>query len=823
MKLLLQIVCFFFIAASSFVAQNPASLSGKFTISGYVKDKSNGESTPGATIFIKEINKATSANQYGFYSLNVPQGEYTVVFSFLGYESYSKTLLLDKNISLNVNLSLAEKSLGEIEITTDKPDQNISSSQMSAVNLEMAEIRKLPAFMGEVDVLKTIQLIPGVKSAGDGNSGFYVRGGGPDQNLILLDEATVYNASHLMGFFSVFNGDAIKNVNLIKGGMPAQYGGRLSSVLDISMKEGNNQTFHATGGIGVIASRLTVEGPLKKDVSSFVFSARRTYIDVLSKPFFKAGSAFAGTTYFFYDLNAKVNYKFSDKDRLYFSSYFGRDIFKFNDTEANFKTTIPWGNATACLRWNHLFNTKLFSNASVIFTNYDFAFGAEQDNFEMTLKSGIKDWNFKYDVTYFPNPRHTVKIGLNYIYHTFIPTSVSAKQGDTDFDLGEVVKLYSHDAAVYACDDWEITEKLKVNYGLRFGYFQQIGPFKRYTKDVFGKPADTIVYNRGKKVVDYNGLEPRLSLRYAFTKSFSVKASYAHNYQYIHLATMSSVSLPTDVWMPCTEMIKPQISDQYAFGIFKNFGDNNYETSIESYYKTMKNQVDYKEGAQPSDNVYDNPDNAFTYGKGWAYGFEFFVKKRQGKFTGWVGYTLSWTWRQFDEINYGKKYLAKYDRRHDASLVLTYDYNSRWNFGLIWVYGTGNRGTLPNGFFLYEGSISNDYGMRNSYEFTPYHRMDINITFNPDRNKHLQRKRKRIEQRYARNGKDINEIKLPKKWLQHYENSYTLSIFNVYNRYNPYFIYYHKEGDFVKGNLKVTARQVSLFPILPSITWNFKF
>lgn len=788
-----------------------------------MKDKSNGESTPGATILIKELNKATSASQYGFYSITVPQGEYTVMFTFLGYESQTQKVKLDKNISLNVDIVSSEKNLGEIEISTDKPDQNISSSQMSSVNLDMTEIKKIPAFMGEVDVLKTIQLIPGVKSAGDGNSGFYVRGGGPDQNLILLDEAPVYNASHLMGFFSVFNGDAIKNVNLIKGGMPAQYGGRLSSVLDISMKEGNNQEFHATGGIGVIASRLTVEGPIKKDVSSFIFSARRTYIDVLSKPFFKPGSAFAGTTYYFYDLNAKINYKFSDKDRLFFSSYFGRDIFKFNDAEADFKTTIPWGNATACLRWNHLFSTKLFSNASFIFTNYDFAFGAQQDNFEMTLKSGIKDWNFKYDINYFPNPRHNVKIGVNYIFHTFIPTSVSAKQGDTEFDLGKVIKLYSHDVAVYAGDDWEITEKLKLNYGLRFGYFQQFGPFTRYIKSSVGQPSDTIEYAKGKKVVDYNGLEPRLSLRYSFTKTLSVKTSYTHNYQYIHLATMSSVSLPTDVWMPCTELIKPQVSDQYALGVFRNFKENNYETSVELYYKSMQNQVDYKEGATPSDNVYDNPDNAFTYGKGWAYGAEFFIKKRTGKFTGWIGYTLSWTWRQFNEINYGIKYLAKYDRRHDASLVLTYDHSKKWNFGMIWVYGTGNRGTLPNGFFIYEGSISNDYGMRNSYQFPSYHRMDLNITFTPDREKHLQRKRARLEKKYARQNKDPKAIVLPKKWMRNYENSYTLSVFNAYNRYNPYFIYYKKEGDFMKGNLKVTARQVSLFPILPSITWNFKF
>lgn len=739
------------------------SVSQNATLSGNIRDKSNGESAVGTTVYLKEINKATSANQYGFYSLTVPKGNYTAVYSYLGYKTFTTQIDLNKNVNLNVNLEPGENQLEEVEISTEKPDQNVQSSQMGAVTLDMAQIKKIPAFMGEVDVLKTIQLLPGVKSSGDGNTGFYVRGGGPDQNLILLDEATVYNASHLMGFFSIFNGDAVKNVNLIKGGMPSQYGGRLSSVLDISMKEGNNQHFQVEGGIGVIASRLSIQGPIVKNKSSFIISGRRTYIDVISKPFFEKGSAFAGTSYYFYDLNAKFNYQFSDKDRIFLSGYFGRDVFAFNDVESKFSAKVPWGNTTACLRWNHVFNSKLFANASLIYSDYNFAFTASQDNFELTLRSGIKDWNLKYDVNYFPNPRHNIRAGFNYIFHTFIPTSVSAKQGDTQFDLGKIIKLYSHDAAVYIGDDWEITEKLKVNAGLRFGYFMQIGPFTRYNKDFFGKPSDTVHYSMGKKVVDYNGLEPRISVRYAFTKSFSMKASYTRNFQYIHLASMSSLSLPTDVWMPCTELIKPQVANQYAIGFFKNFKDNMFESSIEIYYKDMAHQIDYKEGATPQDNVLDNPDNAFTYGHGWAYGAEFFLKKRTGKFTGWIGYTLSWTWRQFNNINYGIPYLAKYDRRHDASLVLNYDHNKLFNFGLVFVYSTGNRGTLPNGFFLYEGNISNDYGLRNSYVFPSYSRLDLNVTFTPDREKHFIRKRARMEKRFQKEGKDISTITIPKK------------------------------------------------------------
>lgn len=813
MKNFIFIILFNVFAISS--AQN-------FTISGTIKDAQNGETVVGATVFLKELNKAASTNQYGFYSITGPKGNYTIVFSYLGYKTITQEIDLNKNVNLSVSFSTAETNLSEVEVTTKAGNENVKNTQMSAVNLDMTEIKKIPAFMGEVDILKTIQLLPGVKNAGDGNTGFYVRGGGPDQNLILLDEAPIYNASHLMGFFSVFNGDAIKNVNLIKGGMPAQYGGRLSSVLDIQMKDGNNQNFEVDGGIGVIASRITVQGPLQKNKSSFIISARRTYVDVIAKPWIEK-SDFKGTSYFFYDLNAKLNYIINDKNRIYLSGYFGRDKFVFKSEEDNFNTKIPWGNASACLRWNHIFSSKLFSNASLVFTNYDFSFIATEQDFEATIKSGITDYTAKYDLNYFPNPRHNIKTGINYIFHRFVPTSVSARQGSTVFDLGKATKLYSHDAAIYVSDDWDITQNLRINAGLRFGNFTQIGPFDRYIKDFTGKVVDTVSYKTNDVVANYNGLEPRLSLRYTLNKTSSLKASYARNFQYIHLATISSVSLPTDVWMPCTEVIKPQESNQYAIGYFKNFKDNQFETSVEAYYKTMSNQIEYKEGAQPADNVYDNPDNAFTFGKGWAYGAEFFIKKRTGKFTGWIGYTLSWTWRQFKEINYGEKFLAKYDRRHDASVVLTYDATRQWNFAAVWVYGTGNRGTLPNGFFLYEGSLSNDYGLRNSYQFIAYHRADINVTFTPNRTKKLEKRRLMLVEKFRAEGKDTSNIILTKKWLRNFSNSFTLSVFNLYNRYNPYFIYLTRRGDFANGTLEVGAKQVSLFPILPSLTWNFKF
>ncbi|WP_396127476.1 TonB-dependent receptor [Aurantibacillus circumpalustris] len=771
---------------------------------------------------LKNTKFGTISDINGNFSFSASKGKYSLLFTYIGYKTIKQEIKLSQDITLNISFTQSETDLEEVEVSTTKTDENVKSTQMGVVQLEMSEIKKIPAFMGEVDVLKTIQLLPGIKNAGDGNTGFYVRGGGPDQNLILLDGANIYNASHLLGFFSVFNGDAVKSVDLYKGNMPAQYGGRLSSVLDISLKEGDDKAFHVDGGIGVIASRLTIQGPLIKNKAAFIISARRTYLDALVKPYID-NSDFKGTSYFFYDLNAKLNYTINNKNRLFLSGYYGRDKFKFVDAEGGFNADIPWGNAAATLRWNHIFSPKLFSNMSLIFTNYDFSFGAAQQDFDLIIKSGITDYGFKYDLNYYPNSRHNVKVGLNYIFHTFVPTTVSAQQGSTVFDFGKKIKLYSHDVGVYVSDDWEITQKLQMNIGLRFTNFTQIGPFTRYKKDNFGVINDTVNYNTNDIVANYNGLEPRLSARYSLTKKLSLKASYSRNFQYIHLATISSVSLPTDVWMPSTEIIKPQESNQYALGIFRNFKENIFETSIEVYYKTMSNQIEYAEGSQPSDNIYDNPDNAFTYGKGWAYGAEFFIKKNRGKLTGWIGYTLSWTWRQFDQINYGQKFLAKYDRRHDVSIVLMYDASKKWNFGMVWIYGSGNRGTLPNGFFLYEGSLSNDYGLRNSYQFIPYHRLDLNVTFTPDRTKKLEKRKRTLINQYIEQGKDTSNIQVTKSWMKNFSNSFTLSLFNVYNRYNPYFIYLTREGDFNNGSLKVGAKQVSLFPILPSLTWNFKF
>ncbi len=788
-------ICLLLIFISGIPIHAQAQAGKRFTISGYVKESSNGEAIIGAAVTIREPLKGTVTNNYGFFSITADSGQYEMMVSFTGLQKYKQHISLTHDIFIDIKMLPIENDV--VVITDHKADENVSDGQMSVNRLEMKQVTKIPSFMGEVDVLKTIQLLPGVKGGAEGNSGFYVRGGGPDQNLVLLDEATVYNAGHLFGFFSVFNGDAIKDINLIKGGMPAQHGGRLSSVLDISMKEGNNQKLQVQGGIGVIASRLTVQGPIKKDTASFIVSARRTYIDVLMQPFIKPSSPFKGSGYYFYDLNTKLNWRINDKNRIFLSGYYGRDVFSYVDNQSDFKVSIPWGNATTSLRWNHLMGPRLFVNTTSVFTDYKFSFGAAQDGFEFKLFSGIRDWNEKVDFSFLPNNKHYIRFGANYIWHTFTPNNVSAKQGETTFDLGGLKKEYGHEVAAYINDDWDITNRWKINAGLRYSYFMQVGPFDRYIQDVTGRTIGITHYGKFKKVADYGGLEPRLSLRFIIDEKSSIKASFTHNLQYVHLASISPISLPTDIWVPCSDKVKPQIGEQYAAGYFRNFHNNMFESSVEVYYKNMRNQVEFAPSSLPSDNVNNNTDNNFIFGKGQSYGAEFFFKKAIGKLNGWVGYTLSWTTRTFPDIDNGHFFYARYDRRHDISVVAVYDLNERWSFGSIFVYGTGNAISLPESRYIVEGIIVSDYGRRNSFRMPAYHRLDVSVTYNCKSKKLFNR--------------------LP------YQNSWNLSVYNAYNRHNPYFIFFDSQGSVQEGNLKVTAKQVSLFPILPSITWNFNF
>ena len=761
----------------------------KITLSGYVKDSLSGETLIGATISAN--GKGVNSNQYGFYSLTLPAGDYILTVSYVGYEPKQAPLSLRAGQSYNLLLSPAATVNTEVIVTAKRRDANIKSSQMGKIDLSIGQIKAIPMLLGEVDLLKALQLLPGVRNAGEGNAGFYVRGGGADQNLIMLDDAVVYNSGHLFGFFSIFNGDAIKSTSLIKGGFPAQYGGRLSSVLDVAMKEGNANKLQVDGGIGLIASRLSVQGPLKKDKASFIVSARRTYIDALVKPFIKSTSQFHGSGYYFYDLNAKVNYIFSENDRVYLSGYFGRDVFAFNNSQRSFRASIPWGNSTGTLRWNHVFNRRLFANTTLVYNDYKFAFNGSQNGLDIGLSSGIRDQNAKVDFDYYPSPQHKLKFGGLYTHHKFTPNILSGRQDSIQFTPNTNSFKYANEAALYLQDDWTLSDRIQVNAGLRYSSFSQVGPYTVFKQDVNGNHTDSTSYRRGKVIRTYGGFEPRLTTRFAVTERSSIKASITHNLQYIHLVSNAGSTLPTDLWVPSTYVVQPQKSWLYSAGYFRNFLGNALETSVELYYKSMHNQIEYREGYTPS---LKDPEQEFVFGKGWSYGAEFFVNKTKGRFTGWFGYTLSWTWRQFPDLNGGEKYPAKYDRRHDLSVVSSYDVSKKWKVSAVFVYGSGVAASLPVKFYVLNGILTQEYSRINQYRLAAYHRLDLSAIYTPAAS--------------------------VKKKLQ---SSWVFSIYNAYNRLNPYFLYFDQTGSPYNNSLSVAIKQVSLFPVIPSVTWNFKF
>ena len=771
--------------------------SQNITLSGYLEDIETGESLIGANILVEEINIGVSTNNYGFFSLTIPKGNYTIICSYIGYANLKSSINLNSNASKKFKLKSSSFQIDEVKISAKKEDYNIQSSELGKVELEVKKLDKLPVLMGEKDILKTIQLLPGVQSGSEGSSGFYVRGGGPDQNLILLDEGTIYNASHLFGFFSVFNSDAINDINLIKGSMPANYGGRISSVLDINMKDGNKKKFSGTGGIGLISSKLTLEGPIKKDTSSFILSARRTYIDILTKPYLDT-TEFAGNGYYFYDLTAKFNYQFSDKNQIFLSGYFGKDVFTFNSPDWGLNMKIPWGNSTGSIRWNHVFSNKLFMNTSLIFSNYKFEFSASQDVqgaslYDSRLYSGIRDWNLKQDFNYYLNPKHTLKFGINNTYHVFSPSNFDASLDSIDISTNDI-RYYAHEGAIYINDEFNFNETILINGGIRLSTFTHYGPFDRYLKDGSGNlgslATDTAIrYDEWEPIKSYYGFEPRISTRILVNELSSIKIGFNQNYQYIHLTSLSASSLPTDVWIPSSSIIKPLIGRQYSIGYYRNFSENKYEMSIEGYYKNMKNLIEYKENYIPGTSIgTDNIDNNLVSGNGKSYGVELFLSKNIGNLSGWLGYTWSKTTRKFNDLNSGIEFYSKYDRTHDISFVANYQISKRLNFSTVFVFATGNTLTLPESAFLIDGDLIIEWGERNSYRMDPYHRLDIAFT-------------------------------LDGKEKRNFKSSWSFSIYNVYNRQNPYFIYF----DVNDTNFGLTAKQVSLFPIIPSISWNFKF
>ncbi|MCB2409640.1 TonB-dependent receptor [Hymenobacter lucidus] len=783
------------LAASAAQAQQ----AGKLTISGYVRDQATGENLIGVAVMNPATGQGTATNTYGFYSLTLPASADSVrlYVSYLGYEKGRFAVKSERSVSHDFRLRPSTSELAGVEIVGTKEEKIAQSTRMGTINVPVAQIKNLPALFGETDVLKVLQLLPGVQSGGEGQSGLYVRGGSPDQNLVLLDGTPVYNAAHLFGFFSVFNADALNNVELIKGGFPARYGGRLSSVLDITMKEGNMQEFHGEGAIGIVASRLTLEGPIKKDTASFIISARRTYIDILARPLINLAMASEGIPYderptvgyFFHDLNGKLNWKLGSRDRLYLSAYTGYDKFyaRYNDkaddgSGSYYKENdgLGWGNLTSALRWNHIVNDQLFMNTHFTYSKYQFNVRIDQedkittgpdprtDKFSLHYLSNIRDLSLKTDFDYVPNPDHYIRFGGQYILHSFRPGALQVKGEGTD-DINSGQQTMASEASLYAEDDYRLTDRLKVNAGLRLNSF----------------------------LVDktlYPSVEPRIAARFLLTENWALKGAYARTTQYIHLLTNSGIGLPTDLWVPATAKVKPQRAQQISIGAARTLHHKGeeYELSFESYYKPMQNLIEYKEGASFLGTTDSKWEEKVTSGQGWAYGGELFLQKKSGRTTGWIGYTLAWSNRRFPELNQGRLYPYKYDRRHDATLVVIHKFSPTFTLSGTWVYGTGNAVTLSEGRYrLAPYEQYEEYGERNSYRMRAYHRLDL----------------------------DLSKTK-KKKWGE-VVNSF--SLYNAYSRRNPYYIYLSRDFDYQSGNSKAVYKQLSLFPIIPSFSKSFKF
>ncbi len=765
-----------------------------FTISGNIKDNSSGEDIIGARVMVKEIEgKGAISNVYGFYSLTLPKGTYTFEYQFIGYGIQSFKVDLTEDIKKSVELVPEAEMLKQVEVTGEKLGENLKTTEMGVEKISVKDVETIPVLFGEKDIMKTMQLLPGVKSAGEGNSGFYVRGGGADQNLILLDEAPVYNASHLLGFFSVFNSDALKDVKLYKGAAPAEFGGRLSSVMDIKMKEGNSKQFSASGGIGVISSRLTVEGPIVKDKGSFIVSGRRTYVDQFLR--FSSNENLNASSLYFYDLNAKANYRIGEKDRIFISGYLGRDNFGFGE-----QFQFDWGNVTSTARWNHIYSSKLFGNATFIYSkyNYKIGFGVGDDTFE--IGSEIQDFNIKKDFSYYLNSNNTLKFGANVIHHTFRPGDIEIGEG-LGFSIDDIGVKHSVESAAYISNDQKLNNRIALTYGLRYSNFTQIGPGEIFSFDEEGNTTDTTFYNTNEPVVSYHGLSPRLGFNVVLNESSSLKGGYSRTYQFLHLISNSTSSTPTDIWLPSSNTIKPQIANQYSIGYFRNFMKNTIEFSAEAYYKGLQNTIDYRDGAE----ITLNPlvEGELLFGIGRAYGLELLLKKRRGQFTGWVSYTISKTENKIDGINNGEWFSAKQDRTHDVSVVGVYTLNERLTFSAAWVYYTGNAVTFPSGKYEVDGQIVNYYTERNGYRMPDYHRLDLGLTLNNKSTKII------VD---AETGKET-EVK------RRFKSSWNFSVYNAYGRENAYSITFRENED----TGETEAVRLALFKIIPSVSYNFKF
>ncbi len=757
-----------------------ASPQGKHTISGTVSDASTGEELIGATVYIKELGSGTTTNTYGFYSLTVADGDYELVAQFIGYTPVTKRISLSQNIKVNFSLETATTEIAQVDVKGEKLNRNLMNPDMGMEKLQIATIKSIPALFGETDVIKSIQFLPGVGTSGEGFIGYNVRGGGTGQNMMLLDEATVYNAAHLFGIFSVFNNDALKDVKFYKGGIPAEYGGRLSSLLDVRMKEGSPQKFGVNGGIGLLSSRLTIDGPILKDRCSFIVSGRRSYMDIFF-PLYRDQIP-DDTKLYFYDMNAKVNFRVNDNNRLFASGYFGRDVMNYAGV-----MQIDYGNRTLTTRYNHLFNDRLFSNLSVIYSH--FMYGLEES--DTRWESSIRDWNAKADVTFFATPQNTLKTGGQLTYHKFTPFIVKAGANSPNYMKNVSQHNNSLEYAAYVTHETKIGGIIDVDYGLRLSMFQNFGKAEVVNLDENYNAVDTTRHTKGV-FNTYKGLEPRISVNWRLTDKASLKANFQQTYQYVHLASNTMSPLPIDSWFASNPNVKPERCRMVSLGYFQNTQNDMYAFSAETYYKKMYDVVDFKDHADMF--VSDDIATQIRTGQGYSYGLELMLKKQEGRFTGWISYTYSRTFTKVETINNNEYYPSNYDKPHDLSVVATYDVLPRLHLSLNWVYSTGAPRTLPTGRFEYNGVIAPVYAERNKLRLPDFHRLDLSATF------------------------DLKTVERKgRPWL---EQNLNLSIYNVYNRHNAASIMFEQDEH---DPSVMTAEKLYMFSIFPSVTYNFKF
>lgn len=788
MRKSINFIFLFLFLSFGVIAQKPT-----YFFSGTIKNDSTGELLEGASVIILEKNKTIVTNENGYFTTALESGTYTYNVLYMGFRKYSSTIRLTNDTNLTIALKSEFYLVKEIVVSDRNDEENIKDQKVGQVDIKIEKIKLLPALLGETDLIKSIQLIPGVQSS-EGGAGLYVRGSGLGQNLMIYDNAVIYNPSHLMSFFSAFNSEAIDNVKFIKSGMPSYYGGRLASVVEISSKNGNLQNTSVSGGLGLVSSRLTIENPIKKGKGSFIISGRRTYLDLLSQPINKLSNNkidfFKTTKYYFYDLNFKAIYNVSKKDAISLSSYIGNDNYQYQYNNDDI-TNMEWGNRLASLKWTHIFNQEVYWSNVAYFTNYFFDFTAQQSSYGFCLKSSARDWCYKSEINVNKFTKQKIKTGIEYIAHNFSPTRINANVFDLKLNFNDQSNLHSNEYAIYFHDGIEISSKITINAGLRYSFFQHVGPFIEYEKDITTQISDTIVYKKHQLLKSYNHPEPRISLCYILNERSSVKASFTYNAQYIHLVSIPSVSMPSDIWISSMKNIRPELGTQYTLGYFSNYSQNKFESYIDFYYKRVNNLLEFEKSVISSafdQTMYKD----IATGNGEMMGAEFYLKKNKGKVTGWISYTLSKAVEQFDNLNEGKTFYASQDRRHDLSIVLNYELNKKWNFSAVFVYTSGKPVTMPDKFYVIQENIISEYGDRNAFRLPDYHRMDISVTYN---------------------------LKSNKRW----KSSLNFSIYNVYNRPNPFYIYFETEGSMDTYNFKINVKQVTLFPILPSLTWSFKF